>query len=191
MEKEQKKNGIIIALVIIILILGVLLALVISGKIGAKEGKPSESQNEKSNYTVNAVTNAKFDLLWNDTEHEISVVDGKLVVDTNTYTIPNERIKYFYYNQYQCSHGTVLYYLTEDGNIYVTDMNNGEDKLKLEDLNNFQKLNYSNVTDIVVIPNENYGKPIDEVSGMLDNVSEYLYALVDGKTLKLDHQYRC
>ena len=220
MEQEKNKNVFITLLVVIIVILLALVILFATGTISLKSNEvtdnsgnqTSENTNTNNNnqidttktndnnqtdstdtnkYTVKSMTNAKFNILWDGTEHELKIVDGKLVVGGNTYSIENERIKYFYYNRYQCSHGIVLYYLTENGNVYVTEMSANNNNLNLESLNNFKKLNYSNVTDIVVIPNNNYGKPLDDVSGMTDNVKEYLYALINGETFKLDYQYRC
>ena len=209
MEQEKNKNVVIALLVVIIVILLALVILIATGTISLKSKEVTDNSGNQTNantntndnnqtdstntnkYTTKSMSSAKFDIFWDGTEHELSVVDGKLVVEGNTYSIENERIKYFYFNRYQCGHGTVLYYLTENGNVYVTEMSANDNNLKIEALNNFKKLNYSNVTDIVVISNDNYGKPLDDVSGMTDNVKEYLYALINGETFKLDYQYRC
>lgn len=214
MEQEKNKNGVIILLVAFIIILTILCVLFATNTISFNSNSVNNSnqsngeaiennnetditnsaeQNENSNskYAIKSMTNAKFNIFWDNTEHEIKISDGKLVVEGNVFSITNERIKYFYFNSYQCGHGTVLYYLTESGNVYVTNMSANENNLKMESLNNFKKLNYSNVTDIVVIQNDNYGKALDDVSGMTDNVKEYLYALVNGETFKLDYQYAC
>ena len=205
MEEKKKNSWIIILFAVIGVILIALIILFATRTINFDKKSTIESNDileenninentendNNSTYTVNSMTSAKFNIFWDGTEHEINVIDGALVVEGNTFSIPNERIKYFYYNRYQCSHGTVLYYLTEEGNIYVTDMSPTGRSISPESLNDFKKLNYSNVTDIVVIPNDNYGKPLDEVSGKTDNIREYLYALVNGETFKLDYQYRC
>ena len=209
MEQEKNQNGVIVFLIVIIAILLALVILFATGTISLKPNEVIDNSGNQTNentntnasnqadstntnkYTVKSMTNAKFNIFWDGTEHELKIVDGKLVVEGSTYSIENERIKYFYYNRYQCGHGTVLYYLTENGNVYVTEMSASDNNLKLESLNSFKKLNYSNVTDIVIISNDNYGKPLDDVSGMTDNVKEYLYALVNGETIKLDYQYRC
>ena len=197
MEEGKKKNIIIAILTVIIVILAVLCVLFATGAISFKSDKENDNSVNQvdsintNEYTIKSMTSAKFDMFWDGTERELSVVDGKLVVEGSSFSVENEHIKYFYFNRYQCSRSTVIYYLTEEGNVYVTEMSANDNNLKLESLHNFKKQNYTNVTDIVVIPNDNYGKAIDDVSGMIDNITEYLYALVDGETFKLDFQYRC
>lgn len=197
MESQKNNKVVIILLVVVIVILLALVVLLATGTISFKSDKENDNSVNQvdsintNEYTIKSMTSAKFDMFWDGTERELSVVDGKLVVEGNSFSIENEHIKYFYFNRYQCSRSTVIYYLTEEGNVYVTEMSANDNNLKLESLHNFKKQNYTNVTDIVVIPNDNYGKAIDDVSGMTDNITEYLYALVNGETFKLDFQYRC
>ena len=199
MEQEKNKNGVIALLVVLVVILAVLCVLFATGTISLKSKGDDNGNNQTSNtetneqvennnskYTINSVTSAKVDLFWNNENYDINVVDGKLKVNDKTFSNSNENIKYFYFQRYQSSRSTVFHYLTENGNVYVTEFTteNG-----VESFNNFKKLNYSNVTDIVVLPNDHYGKTYDEVSGMVDHRETYLYALINGETFKLDYQY--
>lgn len=200
MEQEKNKNGIIIALIIVIVVLLALVVLLATGTIDFKSANRSSNQNNEINnneetapidendfeYKIESKTNAQVDLLWNNENYEINVVDGNLKVNDKTFTITDEKIKYFYFQRYQSSHNTVFHYLTEKGNIYVTEVSVEKG---IDSFNDFKKLNYSNVQDIVVLPNDNYGKTYDEVSGIVDHRETYLYALVDGETKKLDYQY--
>ena len=108
------------------------------------------------------------------------------MVNDRVFTIPNEKIKYFYLQRYQSSRSTVFHYLTESGNVYVNEFTSSK---MMSSFNEFIKLDYSNVSEIVVLPNDHYGKTYDDVSGMIDNREYYLYAVINGEKMRLDYQY--
>ena len=183
----KKKKNIFVLIVLIILILALLIGVLFIKKGNDKESGTSVSDKD---YVVASSTYARLDIFWDEEEYDIFIKDGVLFVGEERISIINEKIKYFYFNRYQCSHQTVFYFLTENGNVYVIqiiDTDNGN----LNKFHQLEKLNYSNVTDIVSIANPNYGRPLDDKSGMIDNVDDYLYALIDGKKYKLEYQYRC
>ena len=179
----------------IILIIASLVALILAILIGVlfiKKGNIDDSGtvvNEKD-YVIASSTYVRLDLFWDEIEYDINIKEGVLFVDEERISIINEKIKYFYFNRYQCSHQTVFYFLTEGGNVYVVEISDIDNK-DLEKFHQLERLKYANVTDIISIANPNYGKPLDDKSGMIDNVDDYLYALIDGKKYKLEYQYRC
>lgn len=212
MENQKNNKIVIILLVVIIVILSVLCILFATGTINYNSNKENDNDvnkniNDNNNilddnsdldnnentdtdivfdYKLEAKTSVKVDLLWNNKYDTIEVINGNLKVNDETFSIKNDKIKYFYLQRYQSSASVVVHYLTEKGNIYVTEFTSED---TIDSFNNFIKLNYSNVTDIVVLPNDHYGKTYDDVSGIVDNREFYLYAVVNGKKLKLDYQY--
>ena len=68
-------------------------------------------------------------------------------------------------------------------------MNEFTSSKMMSSFNEFIKLDYSNVSEIVVLPNDHYGKTYDDVSGMIDNREYYLYAVINGEKMRLDYQY--
>ena len=215
MENQKNNKGIIALLIVIIVILSALCVLFATNTIILKSNKIDDNEtyqnvNENNNkndlennnsdisndvnvntdivlnYKLEAKTTVKVDLLWNDKYDDIEVINGNLKVNDKTFSIFNEKIKYFYMQRYQSGASTIFHYLTEKGNIYVTEFTYEN---TIDSFNNFIKLNYSNVSDIVVLPNDHYGKTFDDVSGIVDNRESYLYAVVNGEKLKLDYQY--
>lgn len=189
-EKKKLSPVLIILIIGILTVIGVFLGIFLFEKFGKKgdtEGS-SEVVNQPSevNYKIESLTNAQIDLFWNETMYDVSVVDGNLKVGDKTFTITDETIKYFYYQRYQESKSTVFHFLTNNGNIYVKELTSDAN---VDTFNEYIKLDYTNVTDIVVIPNDHYGQVFGEDSGMTDNRETYLYALVNGETQKLDYQY--
>lgn len=119
----------------------------------------------------------------------VLVVDGKLNViidnEVKEFEISGEKIKYIYRDYYQSSDTNVIFVLTESGNIYFNEFSVNDSDINL--FNNFIKMNYSNVSELVLVDNSNYGN-IDE-AGFTDNKKTYIYALIDGDLVKIDNQY--
>ena len=102
-------------------------------------------------------------------------------------SIEGERIKYLHCDYYQSEATNVIFYLTESGNVYVNEflaLGTSIDRMGI-----FNKMNYSNVKDLVIVDNENYGKEIDDISHKIDYKKYYVYALIDGEMVKADNQY--
>ena len=204
MENEKNYKKIIIFLIIVVILL-MLCILFITGNLNFSSNDRNNNSNENSNqnvidnnnendennvdysdYKLEAKTKAKIDLLWDDKFDNIEVINGDLMVNDRVFTIPNEKIKYFYLQRYQSSRSTVFHYLTESGNVYVNEFTSSK---MMSSFNEFIKLDYSNVSEIVVLPNDHYGKTYDDVSGMIDNREYYLYAVINGEKMRLDYQY--
>ena len=129
-------------------------------------------------YKLEVKTSINVDLVWDNKYDIIEIINGNLKVNDKTFSISNEKIKYFYIPRYQSSASTALHYLTEKGNIYVTEF---AYESTVDSFDNFIKLNYSNVSDIVVLPNDHYGKKNDDVSEIVDNRKYYLYVVINGE----------
>lgn len=206
MENEKNYKKIIIFLIIVVILL-MLCILFITGNSNFSSNDRNNNSNENSNqnvidnnnnnendennvdysdYKLEAKTKIKIDLLWDDKFDNIEVINGDLMVNDRVFTIPNEKIKYFYLQRYQSSRSTVFHYLTESGNVYVNEFTSSK---MMSSFNEFIKLDYSNVSEIVVLPNDHYGKTYDDVSGMIDNREYYLYAVINGEKMRLDYQY--
>lgn len=206
MENEKNYKKIIIFLIIVVILL-MLCILFITGNLNFSSNDRNNNSNENSNqnvidnnnnnendennvdhsdYKLEAKTKIKIDLLWDDKFDNIEVINGDLMVNDRVFTIPNEKIKYFYLQRYQSSRSTVFHYLTESGNVYVNEFTSSK---MMSSFNEFIKLDYSNVSEIVVLPNDHYGKTYDDVSGMIDNREYYLYAVINGEKMRLDYQY--
>ena len=98
MEQEKNKNVVITLLVVIIVILLALVILFATGTISLKSNEVTDNSGNQTNentntndnnqtdstnsnkYTTKSMSNANFDIFWDGTEHELSIVDGKLVV---------------------------------------------------------------------------------------------------------------
>lgn len=215
MENQKNYKGVIVLLIVIIVVLSALCILFATGTISFKDNdvdnnEPNQDINENNNkndlendnsdinnndntgsdvvayYKLESKTNVKVDLMWDDKYDNIEIINGNLKVNDKTFSISNEKIRYFYMQRYQSSASTVFHYLTEQGNIYVTEFTY---ESTIDSFNNFIKLNYSNVSDIVVLPNDHYGKAYDDVVEIVDNRESYLYAVINGKKIKLDYQY--
>jgi len=214
-ENQKNNKGVIALLIVIIIILSALCVLFATGTISFKSNdvdnneinqdvnennNKNDLENNNSNisnddkvendivvdYKLESKTNIKVDLMWDEKYDNIEIINGNLKVNDKIFSIKNEKIRYFYMQRYQSSASTVFHYLTEKGNIYVTEFTY---ESTTDSFNNFIKLNYSNVTDIVVLPNDHYGKTFDDVSGIIDNRESYLYAVINGEKSKLDYQY--
>lgn len=204
MENEKNYKKIIIFLIIVVILL-MLCILFITGNLNFSSNDRNNNSNENSNqdvidnnsnnnennvdysdYKLEAKTKVKIDLLWDDKFDNIEVINGDLMVNDRVFTIPNEKIKYFYLQRYQSSRSTVFHYLTESGNVYVNEFTS---RKMMSSFNEYIKLDYSNVSEIVVLPNDHYGKTYDDVSGMIDNREYYLYAVINGEKMRLDYQY--
>ena len=206
MKNEKNYKKIIIFLIIVVILL-MLCILFITGNLNFSSNDRNNNSNENSNqnvidnnnnnendennvdysdYKLEAKTKIKIDLLWDDKFDNIEVINGDLMVNDRVFTIPNEKIKYFYLQRYQSSRSTVFHYLTESGNVYVNEFTSSK---MMSSFNEFIKLDYSNVSEIVVLPNDHYGKTYDDVSGMIDNREYYLYAVINGEKMRLDYQY--
>ena len=215
MENQKNNKGVIALLFVIIIILSALCVLFATGTISLKpndvdNNELNQDTNENNNkndfendnsdinnndnmesdvvadYKLESKTNVKVDLMWDEKYDNIEIINGILKVNDKTFSISNEKIRCFYMQRYQSSASTVFHYLTEKGNIYVTEFTY---ESTIDSFNNFIKLNYSNVSDIVVLPNDHYGKTFDDVSGIVDNRESYLYAVINGEKIKLDYQY--
>lgn len=207
MKNEKNYKKIIIFLIIVVILL-MLCILFITGNLNFSSNDRNNNSNENSNhnfidnnsnnnendennvdysdYKLEAKTKVKIDLLWDDKFDNIEVINGNLMVNDRVFTIPNEKIKYFYLQRYQSSRSTVFHYLTESGNVYVNEFTSSK---MMSSFNEFIKLDYSNVSEIVVLPNDHYGKTYDDVSGMIDNREYYLYAVINDEKMRLDYQY--
>ena len=215
MENQKNNKRVLALLIVIIIILSALCVLFATGTISLKpndvdNNELNQDTNENNNkndlendnsdinnndnmesdvvadYKLESKTNVKVDLMWDEKYDNIEIINGNLKVNDKAFSISNEKIRYFYMQRYQSSASTVFHYLTEKGNIYVTEFTY---ESTIDSFNNFIKLNYSNVSDIVVLPNGHYGKTFDDVSGIVDNRESYLYAVINGEKIKLDYQY--
>ena len=101
------------------------------------------------------------------------------------FTIENEKAKYLHYDYYQSGQTSVIYILTESGNVYVNEFTANNQTIDI--INEFKKMNYSNVLELVKKKNENYGTE-NEV-GIVDNKMYYIYARTNNELIKLDNQY--
>lgn len=126
---------------------------------------------------------------------EVSIDNGSVAVKEKgngaarkrIFSIKGEKIKYLHYDYYQSSDTNVIFYLTESGNLYVNEFT-CDNELTLDIINNFKKLDYSNVKELVKQKNENYLK--EDEAGMADYKEFYIYALVGDKLVKVSNQYR-
>lgn len=118
---------------------------------------------------------------------EDRMIDNSYTPINKIFSIDGEKIKVLHHNYYQPSNTNVIYYLTENGNIYVNKFSVCEDKIDI--INNFEKMNYSNVSEIVMQVNDNYGQKLDPVIGIIDSRKHFIYAKVDEKLLYLEYQY--
>lgn len=125
-----------------------------------------------------------------DTTVNVSIVDGELNIINDTeikeVIIGDEKIKCIHYDYYQSSDTNVLFILTEAGNVYVNEFYVQDSDINI--FNNFVKINYTNVSEFVLVNNPDYGT-IGEVDGIVDNKQAYVYALIDDSLVKLDNQY--
>ena len=119
---------------------------------------------------------------WNKTykynnDNGQRILDHSYTSEEKTFSIEGERIKYLHYDYYQSGATNVIFYLTESGNVYVNEflaLGTSIDRMGI-----FNKMNYSNVKDLVIVDNENYGKEIDDISHKIDYKKYYVYALID------------
>ena len=134
-------------------------------------------------------TNVKVRVGSRDSFANVVISGGNLVVtlegNAQSFTLNGEKAKYVYCDYYQYSDSNVIFVLTESGNVYVNEFRVAGSDISI--FNDFSKTNYSNVSELKLVDNDNYGM-VDEF-GFSDNKKTYVYALVDGELIKLDNQY--
>lgn len=133
-------------------------------------------------------TNIKVKVGDRDSLADVTVSDGGLSVSLNSlvknFSIEGESIKFIYHDYYQYSNTNVIFALTEDGNVYVNEFYVYDSDIDI--FNNFEKMNYENVSELKIVPNENYGV---SDGAMVDNKKTYIYALIGEELVRLDNQY--
>lgn len=156
------------------------------------ETKNDDDTNDNLDY-INTKT-AKVLLNRQPYYAELSINNGNLYVKENgretvqnqTFSINGEKIKYLHYDYYQSADTNVIFYLTESGNLYVNEFICDEG-LTIDIINNFKKLDYNNVKELVKQKNENY--LMENEVGIIDYKEFYIYALTDNELVKISNQY--
>lgn len=211
MNNESNKNRIIIGvLILIIAILIIMLIYVTTNVINLKkevnslENLPNSVVDNNTEYNLDYIHTKNANVLLssapdnkdNNKYAELSIADnGNLIVrensalndqsKTKTFSINGEKIKYLHYDYYQSGETNVIFYLTESGNLYVNEFI-CDDILTIDIINNFKKMDYSNVKELVKIKNANY---LMENEGMTDYKKFYIYALISNDLVKIANQY--
>ena len=150
-----------------------------------------DKKTDDDNNSYVRTTSIKVRLGDRETLADVEVVGGALKVtvnsDVKSFTIANESIKYIHVDYYQSANTNVIFVLTENGNIYVNHF--GVYTSDITVFNEFEKMDYSNVSELKIVPNSNYGVA-DATSGIVDNKAYYIYAQVGEELVKLDYQYK-
>lgn len=149
------------------------------------------NEEKESSSDVSYIRTTSIQVLVGDRESfaNVDVSNGNLVVnlgnETKDFIISGETVKYIYSDYYQYSDLNVIFVLTESGNVYVNEFYVYDSNIDV--FANFVKMNYSNVFELKLVDNENYG--VTNEVGMIDNKKTYVYAVMDGSLVKLDNQY--
>lgn len=159
-----------------------------------KDNTPVVDDDNKDDDEDNSyvrTTNIQVRVGDRETLANVEVTAGELKVTVNSevknFSIDNEIIKYVYVDYYQSSNTNVIFALTESGNVYVNHF--GVYTSDIDVFNNFEKMDYMNVSELKIVPNSNYGIA-DPTSGIVDNKKSYIYAQIGAELIKLDYQYK-
>ena len=123
-------------------------------------------------------------LVFNIYKYNVDEVNGSFVMDDNyseklTYNIPGESIKYIYCYYAQPSGRTLIFALTESGNLYKSDYSHLVDKFDFNSITNFKLIN-SNVSDLRIVENV-----YQDVAGE-DYIYKDLCAVVSAELIKIE-----
>ena len=217
MESNKEKNTILVLRIIIVLLIIAIIVIAVFKKINSNNKNNEINNTETGNNINEVYNNMKDEETITTTEAKVrlsvtgdyyeyvdlSIENGNIIAKTSkynrdnneqdttytsiekTFTLDNEKVKYLHYDYYQSGQTNVIYLLTESGNVYVNEFTANNQTIDI--INEFKKMNYSNVLELVKKKNENYGTE-NEV-GIVDNRMYYIYARTNNELIKLDNQY--